>query len=41
MPPYFFSQKFDFDDHTITVLETMLKRINYVLEDITRVDKIS
>jgi hypothetical protein len=41
MPPYCPRQKFDFDDPTIIVLETTSKRVNYVLEDITRVDKIS
>jgi hypothetical protein len=41
MPPYHPRQYFDFDDHTIIVLETMSKKINYVFEDITKVDNIN
>jgi hypothetical protein len=33
MPPYRLGQKFDFDDDTVIVSKTLLKKINFVLQD--------
>ncbi len=37
MPPYCLGQKFDFDDNTVIVSKTLLRKINFVLQDMGRV----
>jgi hypothetical protein len=41
MAPYHPGRKFNFDDDMIIVLPTMSKRINFILEDMMKVDAIS